>query len=63
MEGARETLKNKDEDLEKVRYIKEMVEEYGFTIQQAQDMYKALKKLPRNNDLTLEEAVKLAKGN
>lgn len=52
---------NEDKDLEKTNYIQKMVKEYSFTMEQAESMYKQLQKVSKNSNLSVEEAVKLAK--
>lgn len=53
---------NENKDLEKDDYIKKMTKEYSFTIEQAESMYKKLQKVSENSNLSVEEAVKLTKG-
>lgn len=51
-----------DKDLEKADYIQKMIKEYGYTIEKAQSMYEALQKVSKSSNLSVEEAVKLVKG-
>lgn len=53
---------NENRDLEKVNYIQKMIKEYSFTTEQAESMYRQLQKVSKNSNLSVEEAVKLAKG-
>lgn len=52
---------NKENDLEKTFYNLNMILQFGFTVKQAENMYKELKKIQKNNKLSIGEAIKLLK--
>lgn len=53
---------NGNKDLEKANYIQKMIKEYSYTTEEAESMYEQLRKVSKNSNLSIQEALKLAKG-